>query len=129
MSASVNGRTIAAALSLLLAITSCKSFRPAPVIPANGSERILITEAMIARSGGQTAWEVLRREVPQISYRENRNGQATGAERSRRSSILRSDDPKLFVDAARIQDVPTLKERPAWTVLRIQVPQGADGSA
>src|SRR5205809_7535077 len=93
MSASVNGRTIAAALSLLLAITSCKSFRPAPVIPANGSERILITEAMIARSGGQTAWEVLRREVPQMPYGENRNGQATRRERRGHSGILLERTP------------------------------------
>src|SRR3989442_7311164 len=98
MSASVNGRTIAAALSLLLAITSCKSFRPAPVIPANGSERILITEAMIARSGGQTAWEVLRREVPQMSYGENRNGQATGMERRGHSTSSSKQPPAWLID-------------------------------
>ena len=128
MSASVNGRTIAAALSLLLAITSCKSFRPAPVIPANGSERILITEAMIARSGGQTAWEVLRREVPQMSYGENRNGQATGMERRGRSSILLKESPMLFIDGVRIQELITLQQLPASTVLSIEVLTGAEGT-
>jgi len=41
---------------LVVLVSNCKSLHPAPVIPASGSERILITEAMIARSGGQTAW-------------------------------------------------------------------------
>ncbi len=128
MSASVNGRTIVAVVSLLLAVSSCKSFRPAPVVPANGSERILITEAMIARSGGQTAWEVLRREVPQMSYGENRNGQATGMERRGRSSILLKESPMLFIDGVRIQELITLQQLPASTVLSIEVLTGAEGT-
>ncbi len=128
MSASVNGRTIVTVVSLLLAVSSCKSFRPAPVVPANGSERILITEAMIARSGGQTAWEVLRREVPQMSYGENRNGQATGMERRGRSSILLKESPMLFIDGVRIQELITLQQLPASTVLSIEVLTGAEGT-
>src|SRR6266550_72711 len=128
MSASVNGRTIVAVVSLLLAVSSCKSLRPAPVVPANGSERILITEAMIARSGGQTAWEVLRREVPQMSYGENRNGQATGMERRGRSSILLKDPPMLFIDGARIQEMTTLQQLPASSVLSIEVLTGSEGT-
>ncbi len=128
MSASVNGRAIAAAVSLLLAATSCKSLRPAPVIPANGSQRILITEAMIARSGGQTAWEVLRREVPQMSYGENRNGQATGMERRGHSSIMLKDPPMLFIDGVRIQELITLQQLPASSVLSIEVLTGSEGT-
>ncbi|PYO75121.1 MAG: hypothetical protein DMD64_01420 [Gemmatimonadetes bacterium] len=128
MSASVNGRTIVTVVSLLLAVSSCKSFRPAPVVPANGSERILITEAMIARSGGQTAWEVLRREVPQMSYGENRNGQATGMGRRGRSSLLLKESPMLFIDGVRIQELITLQQLPASTVLSIEVLTGAEGT-
>ena len=128
MSASVNGRTIVTVVSLLLAVSSCKSFRPAPVVPANGSERILITEAMIARSGGQTAWEVLRREVPQMSYGENRNGQATGMERRGHSSIMLKDPPMLFIDGVRIQELITLQQLPASTVLSIEVLTGSEGT-
>ena len=73
MGASLSRRAAAFALMVAPFLGSCK-LRPAPVVPASGSERIMITEAMIARSGGQTAWEVLRREVPQMSYAENRNG-------------------------------------------------------
>ena len=128
MSASVARRAIVACLSLLLAVTGCKSLRPASVVPANGSERILITEAMIARSGGQTAWEVLRREVPQMSYGENRNGQATGMGRRGRSSILLKESPMLFIDGVRIQELITLQQLPASTVLSIEVLTGAEGT-
>src|SRR5881409_3376691 len=128
MSASFNPRWFVAVAVCALVISSCHSIHPAPVIPANGSERILITEAMIARSGGQTAWEVLRREVPQMSYRENRNGQATGVERRGRSSILLSDHPMLFIDGVRIQEFATLQQLPASTVQSFEVLTGAEGT-
>src|SRR2546429_6698449 len=128
MSASVNGRTIVAVVSLLLAVSSCKSLRPAPVVPANGSERILITEAMIARSGGQTAWEVLRREVPQMSYGENRNGQATGMERRGRSSILLQESPMLFIERGCILELIKLSQLPASHVLRLHMCTCAGGT-
>jgi len=128
MSASVNGCTIVVVVSFFFVVSSCKSFCSALVVPANGSERILITEAMIARSGGQTAWEVLRREVPQMSYGENRNGQATGMERRGRSSILLKESPMLFIDGVRIQELITLQQLPASTVLSIEVLTGAEGT-
>jgi outer membrane cobalamin receptor len=113
---------------LLAVVSSCKTFHPAAVVPANSSDRILITEAMIAKSGGQTAWEVLRREVPQMSYGENRNGQATGMERRGRSSILLKDPPMLFIDGVRIQEMTTLQQLPASTVLSIEVLTGSEGT-
>ena len=116
------------ASSLMVVAGSCKSFHPGPVVPADASDRILITEAMIARSGGQTAWEVLRREVPQISYGENRNGQATGMERRGRSSILLKDPPMLFIDGVRIQEMVTLQQLPASTLLSIEVLTGSEGT-
>lgn len=113
---------------LVVLVSNCKSLHPAPVIPASGSERILITEAMIARSGGQTAWEVLRREVPQMSYGENRNGQATGVEHRGRSSLMLKDHPMLFIDGVRIQEFATLQQLPASTVLSIEVLTGSEGT-
>jgi len=113
---------------LVVLVSNCKSLHPAPVIPASGSERILITAAMIARSGGQTAWEVLRREVPQMSYGENRNGQATGVEHRGRSSLMLKDHPMLFIDGVRIQEFATLQQLPASTVLSIEVLTGSEGT-
>ncbi len=128
MSASLNPRAIIVAVFLLGLGSSCKSFRPAPVIPANGSSRIMITETMIAKSGGQTAWEVLRREAPQMSYGENRNGQATGMEQRGRGSILLKDSPMLFIDGVRIQELATLQQLPAATLHSIEVLTGAEGT-
>ena len=127
MSASLH-RCVVIAGALLLAAVSCKTFHPAPVIPASGSERILITEGMIAKSGGQTAWDVLRREVPQLAYGENRNGQATGVEHRGRGSILLKDHPMLFIDGVRIQELATLQQLPASTVLSIEVLTGSEGT-
>jgi hypothetical protein len=47
----------------------------------NDGDRILITDEMIARSGRATAWEVLRKLVPQLTYGERKNGQPSGLER------------------------------------------------
>jgi outer membrane cobalamin receptor len=127
MGASLSRRVAAFALMVTPLLGSCK-LRPAPVVPASGSERIMITEAMIARSGGQTAWEVLRREVPQISYGENRNGQATGMERRGRSSMLLHDPPMLFIDGVRIQEIVTLQQLPASTLMSIEVLTGSEGT-
>jgi outer membrane cobalamin receptor len=128
MRASLHHRSLVVAASLVILLSSCKSFHPGPVVPANASDRIMITEAMIAKSGGQTAWEVLRREVPQISYGENRNGQATGMERRGRSSILLKDPPMLFIDGVRIQDMATLQQLPASTLYSIEVLTGGEGT-
>lgn len=127
MSASLSLRTAACAALLIPTLGSCK-LHPAPVVPANGSERILITEAMIARSGGQTAWEVLRREVPQMSFGENRNGQATGMERRGRSSIVLNDNALLFIDGVKIQEIATLQQLPASSLLSIEVLTGSEGT-
>src|SRR5205823_5560138 len=124
MSASF-ARSVALAAIFIPVLAGCH-IRSASVVPASGSERIMISEGMIARSGGQTAWEVLRREVPQISYGENRNGQATGMERRGRSSIVLQDHPLLFIDGVRIQELATLQQLPASTVLSIEVLTGSE---
>ena len=128
MGASLRRCAVIAPAFLLAVVNSCKTFHPAAVVPANGSDRIMITEDMITKSGGQTAWEVLRREVPQISFGENRNGQATGIERRGRSSILLKDPPMLFVDGVRIQEMTMLQQLPASTVLSIEVLTGSEGT-
>jgi outer membrane cobalamin receptor len=116
---------------LLLALGSlaaCHSIHPSTVVPHNDGGRILITEEMIARSRGQTAWEVLRREAPQLTYRENRSGQATGMTRRGRGSIVLNDAPMLFVDGVRNPDFRSLQQLPASILLSIEVLTGADGT-
>ena len=101
---------------------------PGKVSPQGDTDRIVITEAMIARSGGQTAWEVLRREVPQLTFGENRNGQATGMTRRGRSSIMLNDSPMVIIDGARNQDLKQLQSIPASALMRIEVLTGIEGT-
>lgn len=113
---------------LVLALAACKTIHPAPVLAHNDGDRIVITQGMIERSGGQTAWEVLRREAPQLSYRENRSGQATSMQRRGRSSFNLNDSPMLFVDGVRSQDIRTLQQLPASVLFSIEVLTGSEGT-
>ena len=109
-------------------LTACLSIHPSRVVPHSDGGRIIITEEMIARSGGQTAWEVLRREAPQITFGENRSGQATGMTRRGRGSIVLSEAPMLFVDGVRNPDFRSLQQLPASVLQSIEVLTGADGT-
>jgi outer membrane cobalamin receptor len=113
------------ALGLLV---GCHTFHPSKVTAHNDGDRILITEEMIARSGGQTAWEVLRREAPQLTYRENRNGQAIGMGRRGRGSFVLNDAPMLFVDGVRSADFGALQQMPASNLFSIEILTGIDGT-
>jgi len=60
------GRCIAVGSVLgSLTVVAC---HPAKITPRGDADRIVITEEMIAKSGGQNAWEVLRRAAPQIAF-------------------------------------------------------------
>jgi outer membrane cobalamin receptor len=94
----------------------------------NNGDRILITEEMIARSGGQTAWEVLRREAPQLTYGERRNGQPSKLERRGTSSFVLNDAPLVFVDGVQLLDFQRLQTIPASTLHSVEVLNGVDGT-
>lgn len=128
MSASSHHRSSYLSLLAALVLSACKTIHPAPIVAHNDGDRIVITAAMIARSGGQTAWEVLRREAPQIAYRENRSGQASSMQRRGSSSINLNDSPMLFVDGVRIQEIRTLQQLPASVLLSIEVLTGTEGT-
>ena len=116
-----------AIVSLLASLLSI-ACHPGKISPQGDTDRIVITEEMIARSGGQTAWEVLRREVPQLAFGENRNGQATGMTRRGRSSIMLNDSPMVIIDGARNQDLKQLQSIPATALMRIEVLTGIEGT-
>ncbi len=109
-------------------LAACKTFHPAPIAAHDDADRIVITEAMIARSGGQNAWEVLRREAPQLSFQENRNGQPTGMQRRGRSSFVLNDSPMVLIDGIRNQDIRSLQQIAASTLLSIEVLTGIEGT-
>jgi len=70
----------------------------------------------------------LRREAPQLTYRENRNGQATGMQRRGRSSFVLNDAPMLFVDGVRNSDFRSLQQLPASILFSIEVLTGTEGT-
>jgi outer membrane cobalamin receptor len=94
----------------------------------NDGDRILITEETIARSGGQTAWEVLKKEAPQLTYGERRDGRPSKLERRGTASFVLNDSPLLFVDGVQVIDIQRLQTIPASTLHSIEVLNGLDGT-
>ena len=125
MSASL--RRCLAVLPLLAGLVAF-ACHPGNVSPQTDSDRIVITQQMIERSGGQNAWEVLQRTAPQIAFGENRNGQATGMTRRGRSSFVLNDSPMVIIDGARSMDVKALQSLPASTLMRIEILTGIEGT-
>src|ERR1043165_5863074 len=95
---------------LVTALCACKSIQPGPIVNGEDRDRIFISQQMIERSGGQTAWEVLRREAPQLSYRENRDGQASSMRRRGESTITLTDSPMIMVAGVRGWNIRTRRQ-------------------
>ena len=114
-------------LSLLVAALNCAraTSHTANPIPPSG---LLITQERIEKSGGRTAWEVLKREAPMLTFRENRNGQATGMGRRGSASIVLSEAPVIILDGVRVPDVRSLQSIPAETIFTIQILTGIEGT-
>lgn len=115
-------------VSVLWLCAACLHPHAASRPVGNDGDRILITEEMIARSGGQTAWDVLKREAPQLTYGERRNGQPSKLERRGTASFVLNDAPLIFVDGAQWVDFQGLQTIPASTVHSIEILNGLDGT-
>jgi outer membrane cobalamin receptor len=88
----------------------------------------VITAEQIERSGGNTAWEVLKREAPLLSLRDTRGGHPSSAGRRGRSSIVLDDAPVVILDGVRLTDFRALDGIPAATILVISVYTGIEGT-
>lgn len=113
---------LAVTLSLSCAVHGTRS------VPGNDGDRIFITADQIAHSGSATAWEALRKLVPQFSYGEKKSGQPSRLERRGQSSFLLSDAPLVFLDGVRLPDFRTLQQLSAETIESIEVLNGIDGT-
>ena len=125
MGASLERRISVVAVLAGIIVVGC---HPSQISPQRDTDRIVITEEMIVRSGGQNAWEVLRREAPQITFSENRNGQATAMSRRGRSSFVLNDSPMVIIDGVRNQDIKSLQSLPASVLMSIEVLTGIEGT-
>jgi len=114
------------AASLLLSL-SC-AVHGTRNVPSDNGDRILITADQIERSGSTTAWEVLRKLAPQLTYGERKDGQPSKLERRGQSSFILSDAPLVFLDGVRLPDFRTLQQLSASTIESIEVLNGIDGT-
>ena len=113
---------VSVALSLSCAVHATRN------VPSNDGDRIFITADQIERSGSTTAWEALRKLVPQLTYGEKKSGQPSKLERRGQSSFLLSDAPLVFLDGVRLPDFRNLQQLSATTIESIEVLNGIDGT-
>lgn len=111
-----------AALCLSCAVHAARN------LPANAGDRIIITQEQIQRSGSASAWDALKKLVPQLTYGEKKSGQPSKLERRGSSSFLLNDAPLVFLDGVRLPDFRTLEEISAASIENIEVLNGIDGT-
>ena len=97
-------------------------------VAGNDGDRIFITADQIAHSGSTTAWEALRKLVPQLTYGEKKSGQPSRLERRGHLSFLLSDAPPVFLDGVRMPDFRNLEQLAASTIESIEILNGIDGT-
>jgi len=93
--------------------------------PASASKLIAADE--IVASGARTAWDALRRTVPNVQFRESR-GQPARVSRRGRASLYLDDQVRVVLDNVRIWDIRTLDAIPASDILTIEVLTGLDAT-
>jgi len=95
----------------------------------SSGDDVVITHADIAGLDVNTAWEAIKRKMPQLSFRENRAGQPTRIWRHGQGSIYLDETPLLFVDGVRVNDIRALGDIPASQVAEIRIRTGLSSSA
>jgi outer membrane cobalamin receptor len=96
--------------------------------PSSDPSGRLITAEQIERSGGRTAWEVLQREAPVLTLRENRNGQPASTGRRGRTSIYLEDALVIVLDGIKVGDWRSLDQIPASQIFSIFILTGIEGT-
>ena len=96
--------------------------------PSTPAGPTVITSEQIERSGANTAWDVLKREAPMLTLRDDRNGRPARMGRRGRSSLLLDEAPVVVVDGVRLTTFKDLDRIPASTILLITVYTGIDGT-
>lgn len=91
-------------------------------------DRIVITQAMIERTKGKTAWEVLKIEVPDFTYGEKASGDPVKLERRGKSTFLLNDTPMIYLDGLRLTDLKNLQQIDASTLKRIEILNSIEGT-
>lgn len=93
-------------------------------VPSGGK---VVTAEEIAASGAKTAWDALRKTVPNVQLRE-RDGQPSRVTRRGRASIYLDDQVRIILDNSPIYDLRVLDEIAASSLLSIEVLSGLDAT-
>ena len=112
-------------LVLPLLLLACGGPQPSGALAPEGGT--IITRERIAASGARTAWDALRRTVPNLQLRESR-GKAARIQRRGRASIYLDDQVRVILDHVRVEDVQVLQQIAATDILTIQVLNGMDAT-
>jgi outer membrane cobalamin receptor len=115
-----------AALGLLCAV-GCGGARAGSERSSTPSAGKVITAEMIAASGAKTAWDAVRKTVPNVQLRE-RDGQPARIVRRGRASIYLDDQVRVILDNTPVYDIRVLDQVPASNVLSIEVLNGLDAT-
>ncbi len=98
--------------------------RPRTTPSPSANADIVITQEQIAALNVRTAWDVVKRRAPQLSYAENGAGQPQRMWRHGPGSLLLDETPLLFVDGTRVSDISALAQIPATDVSVIRILTG-----
>ncbi|HZH41404.1 MAG TPA: TonB-dependent receptor plug domain-containing protein [Gemmatimonadales bacterium] len=115
-------------VGVVIGTVACAGIRPGPLSGGPQGDRIVITQAMIERSKGKTAWEVLKIEAPDFTYSEKRAGDPVKIERRGQSTFLLNDAPMIYLDGIRLTDLRNLQQIEAATLRRIEILNALDGT-
>src|SRR5690348_2888792 len=115
-----------AGLGLLCAM-ACGGARAGSERSSTPSAGKVITAEMIAASGAKTAWDAVRKTVPNVQLRE-RDGQPARIVRRGRASIYLDDQVRVILDNTPVYDIRVLDQVPANNVLSIEVLSGFDAT-
>ncbi len=97
---------------------------PGQSAPSSSADEIVITQEQIQGLDARTAWEVVKRKVPNLSYQESSSGRPTRVWRHGRGSIVLNENPLLFVDGVRVSDIGALEDIPSSQVDTIRILTG-----
>lgn len=116
-------------LPLLLAPLMCsRATRTHEAATPDTGHGVLITAEQIERSGGRTAWDVLKREATMLTLRDDRNGQPAAMGRRGRSTIYLDEAPVIVLDGIKMGDWRTLDQIPAEEIFSIYILTGIEGT-
>lgn len=116
----------AVAVLLGLLLPGCAMQRAA--VGEDRSGELVVTEEEVRASGATTAWEVMKRTIPRISFVDDARGNPRRMSVRGASSMYLSDRPNIFIDGVRVTEFMRLDQMPASSIATIRFLSGITGT-